>query len=199
MNHKNLSIPLPARRERIRSAATSWVERFEYTGKRYYLKTYVYRGARAWLRGAFRNTFLAPSRARREWRALRHLAAAGIQPDLAVDLVEKRRFGCLLEARLLTREFAGQDLETRLLENRPLSATEREELERFVRRLHESGLRDPDLKARNILLRGEGAEVAFAKIDSSSSWLVRPGDRLDAARKRDLAILAADLARLAGS
>ena len=174
---------------------TSWVERFEASGQALYLKTYVYPAPWGPLRGAFRNTFLAASRARREWRALELLARAGVQPGLGVDLSERRCLGFLLEARLLTRDFGGTDL-AELLRARGLEAGQWRALwaglARFVRALHDSGLRDPDLKARNILLRETSQGPEFAKIDASSSWIVAPS-RWDRARVRDLEVLARDL------
>lgn len=199
MRRKILSIPHPEARRRIRGSRTSWVEHFEDEDGAWYVKTYRYRGLRAALRGAFRNTFAAPSRATRELRALELLARTGVQPDLEAEVSETRRFAFLREAVLLTRDFGGQDLAARLAEHpgdAGLSDETWKALGRFVHALHEAGLRDPDLKARNILVRQDSGtgEWLFAKIDSSSSKIV-PAQRKDAARVRDLEILRDDLRR----
>ena len=73
MEDSILSIPIPADRRRVTESRSSWVESFERGQDRYFLKTYIYRGPMAQLRGLFRNTFAAASRARREFRALEHL------------------------------------------------------------------------------------------------------------------------------
>jgi hypothetical protein len=170
------------------------VDRFCRDGQRFYAKTYAYRWPLGPLRGVFRNTWLAPSRVAREDRALRHLTTHGVQPDLAVAAAERRILGFLVEARLLTRDFGGQDLAARLATG-SVSASDLRGLGRFVRALHDTGLRDPDLHCRNILLRDAGADIEWAKIDASASVLVRPGRVFDWRRRRDLANLLADLER----
>lgn len=202
MRRKILSIPHPNARRQIRRSRTSWVEHFVDEDGAWYLKTYRYDGLRAALRGAFRNTFAAPSRARREARALELLAAAGVQADLEAEFLESRRFGFLREALLLTRDFGGSDLAEKLQEKPEDAGLELEgwrALGRFVQALHDAGLRDPDLKARNLLLRrGEDGAWRFAKIDASSSRIVAR-NRRDAARERDLRVLVSDLETLGTS
>jgi len=185
VSHKILSIPEAESRELIQASRSSRVERFEQGGLPYFVKTYWYPGLRAPLRGAFRTTFLAPSRAQRERRALEHLALAGLQPALFVHLEEARRLGFLRRSVLVTAGFGDRNL-SQQLEQAPLDEEELWLLGRFVRRLHESGLRDPDLKARNILLEGHGAELRIAKIDASSSWLRAPGPGWDRQRTAEL-------------
>lgn len=160
----------------------------------YFLKTYIYPGPFGPLRGVLRNTFLAPSRVAREWRALAHLAAAGVQPALGVDRDERRTLGFLREARIMTRSFGTEDLETRLARE-PLSRAELTRLASFVKAAHDSGLRDPDLVARNLLLDGQGGDLELAKIDSSTATFTRR-NRWDRRRVRDLDVLLTDLDRL---
>ncbi|MCA8971239.1 MAG: hypothetical protein KDC95_15720 [Planctomycetes bacterium] len=177
------------------------------------MKTYWYRGLRAALRGAFRNTVFAPSRALREARALRRLQETGVQPALDVEVAEHRHLGILREARILTRDFGGADL-ARRLETAPGDAgLDRDAwtgLGRFVRAMHDAGVRDPDLVARNVLVRERPGDAVlpdrehppseFAKIDASSSWIVAEGRsraRADeAARRADVERFTRDLERL---
>ena len=193
MKDSILSIPPPLRRERVTGSRTSWVERLELAEGTCFWKTYIYPGPFGPLRGIFRNTFLADSRVEREARALEGLAAAGLQPDLLVAKGEFRRLGFLLRAEILTRAFGSTDLAQRLALG-PLNRRELDSLARFLRGLHESGLRDPDLKARNLLLDPSGP--SWAKIDASSSSWRRPGVVFDARRCRDLEHLLLDLRQL---
>ncbi len=193
MKDSILSIPPPLSQERVAGSRSSWVERLELTEGTCFWKTYVYPLPFGPLRGLFRNTFLAASRVEREARALTGLARAGLQPDLLVAKGESRRLGFLLRAEILTRSFGSTDLAQHLAQG-PLHRRELDSLARFVRGLHESGLRDPDLKARNLLLAPQGP--TWAKIDASSSWWRPPGSRFDRQRCRDLETLIVDLARL---
>ena len=195
MEHKRLSIPLAGKIQMIRQSRTSRVERIQGKGRAFFLKTYSYPLPKGPFRGVFRNTLFAPSRAEREWRALKHLAAHGVQPDLALWWEERRRWGLLLEARLLSLDFEGPDLDSaqgrELLEahgDKGLRA-----LEAFIEALHDSGLRDPDFRLRNFLVREGASGLQFAKIDSSSSWLQLPGPERDRARQRDWDTLALEL------
>ena len=205
MARKILSIPSREARRQIQRSRSSWLEQFEDRQGSWYLKTYRYQGLRAALRGAFRNTFAAPSRVRREQRALERLFAQGVQADFEPRIREKRCLrllfgGFLLEAQLQTRNFGGSDLARLLREDPPdagLALDEWAQLGQFVRQLHDAGLHDPDLKARNILVRRESVAsdktLSFAKIDASSSSLCRPGALRDVARRRNLAVLRSDL------
>jgi tRNA A-37 threonylcarbamoyl transferase component Bud32 len=155
------------------------------------------------MRGAFRNTFAAPSRAAREDRALRHLAECGIQPELALGYAERRWLGWLREARLLTRGFGDEDLAQRIerrraeSEARPgLRADELPGLGAFLGAIFDSGLVDPDLRVRNLLCAGTGEATRWAKIDASSSR-IRRRPLGPAERARDLAPLLEEL-RAAG-
>ena len=193
MKDSILSIPPPVSRERITGSRTSWVERLELADGTCFWKTYVYPPPWGPFRGIFRNTFLAASRVDREARALMGLAKAGLQPDLLVAKGESRCLGFLLRAEILTRAFGSTDLAHRLALG-PLSRPELDSLARFVRGLHECGLRDPDLKARNLLLEPTGP--SWAKIDASSSSWRRSGDAFDPQRCRDLEALLLDLREL---
>lgn len=190
MKDSILSIPPPMNHERVSGSRTSWVERLETAEGTCFWKTYIYPPPLGPFRGIFRNTFGAPSRVEREARALRGLARAGLQPDLLLAKGESRRLGFLLRAEILTRSFGSTDLAERLVQS-PLHRRELLSLAAFVRGLHEAGLRDPDLKARNLLLAPEGP--SWAKIDASSSWWTRAGTRFDRQRCRDLEALLLDL------
>lgn len=171
MGKKGLSIPLPAGTEALRSSRTGSLSRLGPGRGAPLLKIYRYPGIRAPLRGVFRNTFLAPSRARREWRALKHLAACGVQPDLALGYREHRRGGFLVAAELLLADFGGEDLAARLARG-PLTDRELAGLAGFLRAFTATRLLDPDLWARNLLIHG----LRFAKIDASASTLLpQPG------------------------
>ncbi len=195
MEHKRLSIPLGGKIQMIRQSGTSRVERIVGGRRALYLKTYLYPPPKGPFRGVFRNTLFAPSRVAREWRALKHLAAYGVQPDLGLWWEERRRFGLLLEARLLSLDFGGPDLASaqgqELLEAHGPKGLRA--LAAFVDALHDSGLRDPDFGLRNFLVRERGASLQFAKIDSSSSWLRPPGPRIDRVRQRSRDRLFAEL------
>ena len=174
------------------------MERVEGPGLPCFLKTYLYPWPKGPFRGIFRNTLFAPSRVAREWRALKHLAAHGVQPDLALWREERRCLGFLLQARLLSLDFGGPDLAApegiQLLQTHGTKGLQA--LAAFVDALHDSGLRDPDFRLRNFLVRERGGRLQFAKIDSSSSWLVRPGSSRDRARKRDRDMLRVELAEV---
>lgn len=193
--------------DEVRSSTSSRVLRVEDEDGTWFLKAYWYRGLRAALRGAFRNTVFAPSRARREQRALLRLEEAGVQPPLEAAIAEHRSFGLLCEARIVTRDFGGADLARRLATAPGDAGLDRDTwsaLGSFVRAMHDAGVRDPDLVARNVLARErpdrEHRQFEFAKIDASSSWIVAEGRsrfRADeAARRADVDRFARDLERL---
>ncbi len=190
MQTTSLSIPAGCESEQIVHSRSSEVLAYEHEGQRWFLKIYRYESWKARLRGAFRNTFLAPSRAAREDRALRHLAASGVQPGLAGGYSEQRCLGLLREARLLSRGFGQLDLAQRLRQG-PLDAAELGSLAEFLAALFDSGLRDQDLLARNLLLDTD--QRRWAKIDASSSWILRRPLRC-AERQNDLAALLRELA-----
>lgn len=181
----------------IRRSASSCVLRIEDGDGAFFLKAYWYRDVRAALRGAFRNTWLAPSRPRRELRALERLRDAGVQSDLEAEIAEDRRYGVLREARILTRDFGGPDLEASLLlapGDAGLALPQWRRLGAFLTAMQDAGVRDPDLVARNVLVRRDPV-LTFAKIDASSSWLVRRS-RDDRSRARCLETLFNDLERV---
>lgn len=148
----------------------------------YFLKTYDYASLRDRIRGALRNTWLAPSRAAREWDGLSWLRKHGFAAPRPIGVVEWRRLGWLRRAVLVTEAWPGEPLD-RLLpqlemqERRSLAAA----LVDLVGRLHESGFRDRNLDLRNLLARRQASGWEIAKVDSPRHRIVPPGpagDRL---------------------
>ncbi len=176
----------------MRRSATTSLERWTGARPPILRKVYRYPGFRGPLRGILRNTCLAPSRVAREFRALKHLAALGLQPDLALGFREERRLGFLRRAELWMLDFGGKDLES-LGASPPRETGFWEGLRTFLLGLRGSGLVDPDLWARNLLYRAE--DHRFAKIDASASVLLPPARARRSALRNEL-ILLAELRRL---
>ena len=162
-----------------------------------HVKFYRYPTWRARWSGALRNTWLWPSRAAREWAALARLAAAGLQPDLRVAWGERRQFGFLDEAVLITASVPAPDLERWAIQAGPtrLAALE-PALWAWVAALHHSGHRDRNLDPRNVLVVADGAQPRFVKIDSPRSFAVATGARDDRFTRADRARLLAGLTAL---
>ena len=145
-------------------------------------KIYEYPGWAAGILGAFRTTFAAPGRARREVRALRALAAFGFAPA-PVALAERRAAGFLVEARLAVRTVEG---------GTPLDGTApggelARAVGRTVGRVHAAGLGDLSLSPRNIVAaRGPRGEWTVAKVDSGRLRPAAPGGPVQAADLADL-------------
>jgi len=149
-------------------------------------KVYEYRGAAAVLGGAFRTTFAAPSRARRELDALRRLGALGLAP-VPVAVAERRTAGFLRQALLATRTLEeGRDLESADADAALASA-----VGRAAGLVHAAGLGDLSLAPRNLVAsRGGGGEWRIAKVDSGR---MRETPRGGPDQARDLADLLAGL------
>jgi tRNA A-37 threonylcarbamoyl transferase component Bud32 len=157
---------------------------------------------REWGLRLFR-TFFRRVGATSEWRSAHALLARGIPAAEPLSAMESRTLGCLRESVLVTRkvENAGNLAEfVRLTFTKDASAETRRlgrrlarSLGRLVRRLHERGFTQRDLKPANILVsRGEGAkagEMHFTLVDFKGirhRKTVSEGERA-----RDIARLAA--------
>ncbi len=149
-------------------------------------KVYSYRGFAPKLRGLFRTTFAAPSRAMREAEALRRLGALGLAPA-AVACAERRTSGLLDEAVLVSEAVAGgRDLASRDAEPGLAAAAGA-----AAGRMHAEGLGDLSLVPRN-LVAAPGVEGPWQvlKVDSGRMRAAPRGGPLQA---RDLADLVAGL------
>ncbi|MBK8976432.1 MAG: hypothetical protein IPM29_10945 [Planctomycetes bacterium] len=191
----------PALGTPIATAPTTWTRRLEAGGRTVYLKTYDYPSARDRLRGALRTTWLAPSRAAREWDALCWLRAHGFDSAEPLGVGEWRgRAGWLRRALLVTAAWPGEPLTTVLP---GLPAEERAELlvalDRWVTALHAAGFRDRNLDPRNILVRRDAERLRFAKIDSPRHRLRGAGSRCDRLVRADRDRLARGLRELLGA
>lgn len=166
----------------VKTSQTSWVRRSTAGARSFYVKTYVYPRWRDRVRGLCRNTFLARSRAAREWDALTWLREHGFPGVRPVGVAETRRAGWLVAAALVTEGWDGQTLDQLL----PcMAAGSREQVARqvmdLVQRLHEQGFRHRNLDLRNLLARPGQGTVELAMIDAPRYVLRaagRPTDRL---------------------
>lgn len=174
----------------VRSARSSWVRRLRAGDRDYFVKTYDYPGPRAALRGVFRNTFLRPSRAAREWDALAWLAAQHFQAPAPVCVLERRQCGFLRRAVLVSRAWPGEQVDLLMARS---TAAERQQLAAavmsLVASLHERGFRDGNLDLRNLIARAGPDGWQIAKLDS-------PRWRLTTAARPDDRLARADWARL---
>ena len=100
--------------EVVKESRTGWVQRLVEGGRPYFAKTYLYATARDRRRGWLRNTWLAPSRARREADALAWLRAHGFAAPRVVVLAELRRWGVLHAALIVTEAVDGVPLDAML-------------------------------------------------------------------------------------
>ncbi|MHC4923679.1 MAG: lipopolysaccharide kinase InaA family protein [Planctomycetota bacterium] len=151
-------------------------------------KIYDYETIGSRLKGAFRTTFAAPSRARRELDAIRRLRALG-EPFLApapVVLAERRTAGLLEIAVVATATIEDgaplDDLEP--------DETLAEAVGRAVARMHEASFARLDIAPRNFVAsRAPDGQWAVAKVDTGR---LRETDASHE-RARDLAGLLAGL------
>lgn len=167
--------------ETVTDHRTSWVRRVKIGSIDSFVKTYDYPTARDRVRGVFRTTFLAPSRARREWQALRWLRAEGFAGPEPLAVLERRQFGMLRRAVLVSEAWPGRTLEALLP---TLGEGDRADLlratERTIEDLHRRGFRDGNLDLRNLLGRRlDGGAWEVAKIDSPRHRLVTSGNPHD--------------------
>ncbi len=181
--------------EPITDRRSSWVRLLSVDSKSYYVKTYDYPTRRDRGRGALRNTFLARSRARREWLALSWLRQHGFAAPEPMGVWEKRRWGWLHRAVLITRAWPGHPLH-RLLP--VIGAADRnallEELRRFLSEVHAAGFRDGNMDLRNLLARRTEQGIwQVCKIDSPRYRITAAGPQTDRAVRRDLRRLTSSL------
>lgn len=174
---------------------SSWVVRIRLGAMDCHVKTYVYPGLGDRVRGWFRNTLLAPSRAEREGRAARWLLARGFAAPQPLVVAERRGFSGLRVAVLATETVAGERLDRWL----PTVDGGRQKdvlraLARWIDELHGAGYRDRNLDLRNILLLA-GDPPRFAKVDSPRFVITR-SKRPDALSRADVARLTASLATI---
>jgi hypothetical protein len=154
-------------------------------------KTYLYPSWRDRFRGAFRNTFLASSRAFREVRNLERLADLGINPRLALAAGELQTWGFLQIGVLWTRWWPSQDLAALLPVQQPAARLDLlQQLGAFVRGFHDQGYVDRDFHLRNVLRTADGE---FGKIDCPRGNFPA-GPLLGVGIRRDLSDLRADIA-----
>lgn len=192
--HSLEELSSPRHGQQVVTHRSSWVRRLRSGPGDLFVKTYDYPKARDVLRGIGRTTVLAPSRARREARALAWLRRHGFEAPEPLGCYEARRLGVLRRAVLVTRAWPGEPLD-RLLPT--LAEAERDAvlvaLEEFVTRLHEAGFRDRNLDLRNVLAARRGARWVLAKIDSPRFRLRRPGRTRDRLARADWERLARSL------
>ncbi len=181
----------------VKDSRTGWVQRLEQDGRPYFAKTYLYATARDRRRGWLRNTWLAPSRARREADALAWLRAHGFAAPRVVVLAELRRWGVLHAALIVTEAVDGVPLDAALPRMPP---AERDRVLRalraFVTALHRQGFRDRNLDLRNLLWVEGGDASHVVKIDSPRHRLRPPGEASDRLAREDWRRLDASLAAL---
>lgn len=149
-------------------------------GRTLYIKSY----REPWPRLRY---LLRRSRAAKEWRVLRGLAGRGIPAARPVAVGERRRWGALLDAVLVTEEVPGTtDLETyaETFFARPPSRQRLQEkrraveaLARFTRSMHRAGYLSRDFHWRNILIAADSGQPRFFVIDNPRG-LFLPSGRL---------------------
>lgn len=158
-----------------------------------YLKHYQYDTWGSRWRGALRNTGPRRSRAHREWRSLRFLERAGIGCVEPIAVGEARSFGFVRSCVLLTREATGFRPIDSILAAQGASEIARQlgaDLADYVRRLHQTGFVDGNLRLRNLLARETPHGFEILSLDSPK------GKRIHILRgrrqERDLASLDRD-------
>lgn len=181
--------------EPVTDHRSSWVRRAKIGTRLVYIKTYDYPWAGDRIRGLLRTTFLAPSRARREWDALLWMRAQGLAAPEPLALAERRWHGVLQRCVLVTDAYPGQPLDELLLGLKP---RERDHLlrclESFVDALHRKGFRDGNLDLRNLLARRRDDDSwEIVKIDSPRHRVTRPGPAHDRRARADWDRLSASL------
>jgi len=174
------------RGEVVTDHRSSWVRRMLDGTSTFYVKTYDYPTRRDRLRGAFRTTFLASSRAVREWQALAWLRTHGFPGPKPCGALELRRHGWLRRAVLVTESYPGEPMDS-LLPTLPGADRDRllTALEEFVARLHAAGFRDRNLDLRNLLARTTERGWELTVIDSPRHRLVAAGPAHDRAACAD--------------
>lgn len=160
-----------------------------------YVKTYYYDTWTSTLKAAARNTWLRSSRARREWRSLLHLRAAGVGAVEPIAVGEHRRPGGFLRSCfLMTLAEPGFVPLADVLAGAAGSDRSRllRALGRYTADLHEASFSDGNYRFRNLLAAPGGRRGwRFRNLDSPRGRIHRrpPGS---GRRSRDLASLDGD-------
>ena len=175
----------------VARSRTTRTDRLEFHGLPIHLKrTRLPLGVA--LRAALRNSFVRPSRAEREFRALETLSGhAGDLAPMPVAFGERRRLGLLRESFLATLTVpAAETLAPRHLADRDALGS----LGRFLGRLMAAGFCHGSLYARNVLAL-PGREFRVVDLDRARFFGTpdRASSRRAAAFDRDLARLDASL------
>ena len=181
--------------ERVVGSRSSWVVRMRRGAMDCHVKTYVYPGLRDRVRGWFRTTLLAPSRAEREVAAARWLLARGFAAARPLLLAEQRGFSGVRVAVVATETVVGERLDQWL----PVVDESRRRdvlraLAAWVEELHGAGFRDRNLDLRNLILL-PGDRRRFAKVDSPR-FVITKSKGPDALSRADVARLTASLAAI---
>jgi tRNA A-37 threonylcarbamoyl transferase component Bud32 len=176
------------------------VGRIALGGETIYVKRYTVFAARVALASVWQR-----SPAFRAFEAAGRLAALGFATPAVVAAVERRRAGVLRKSFFLTREVEGAvaaDVRWQAILGDPYPARRRAARRALARglgelfaRLHAAGVRHPDLKDANILVRGTPEAPAFVLLDLervSVAGTVRRRQRV-----KNLVQLARTLGRLA--
>ncbi len=156
------------------------------------LKIYFYPRLET-LRGAFRNTFLAPSRPAREARTLLWLRRRGLGAVEPLAFGEERFLGWLKKAWILTRYVEAPDLEDLFRQSGGIPTEAARALGSWMGKAHALGLEDRNPHLRNFLFLEGEAEVL--KLDSPKAR-IGPAPAPPRARRRDLAVLEEEARRL---
>ncbi|HUU43237.1 MAG TPA: lipopolysaccharide kinase InaA family protein [Planctomycetota bacterium] len=141
---------------------------------------------------------LRHSRQRREAESAWMLAALDVPTAEVVAAGERRCCTCVTAAFVATREIPGAVPMPEFVETRPTRARRRAlvaALARIVRRMHDGGYVDHDLRFRNILVTTTDDGAGVHLIDSPRGG--RPRCRVRWAKRRDLATLNEDARTLA--
>ena len=163
-------------------------------------KRFWYPTGRDRWRGVLRTTWLARSRVAGEFASLEALAAAGLQPRLALAFGEARHHGMLRDSFLFLRWIDASPLAERLRmeSDRARRTALLVALGRFAGSLHRLGFVDRDLHLRNLLVPIDAAKEgatgpSLVKIDSPFGRLAAGAAR-QRGEERDRADLERDLA-----
>ncbi len=119
---------------------------------------------------------LRRSRARRVWQTARELRARDVSTPEALAFLERRRFGLLQAAYLVTRALPGAESLDQYVEKH-FPACHPDEKRAFIVRLagllkaaHGQGMEHGDLKAKNILIAANGQsgeKISFIDLDAT--------------------------------
>lgn len=160
-----LCLTIWERREELVRTATVTVERVAGPSGEFALKRYRFPVLRRRLEAAFRHTWLAQPKARRELRSLHRMQALGI-PVVAPFGCGWRRdaLGFVVDSFLLTRWWPHADLARRTAAGERLPPAAWRELGCAVGALHARGVAHGGLAARNLLIGLDDAGFWQARI-----------------------------------